>query len=197
MPLSRSNTNQSCSNLAALPEQLEKAQDDAARKPATTSMVKASAQIATSFTDSPQQKALNHFLQVDYKQGHKPKDAQRIWMGIRKLTSQMDTLEKANAKIGRTVSSADYISSARSMSRMIGKLVSILPNKETQHPAFRSELRHHMGKMCEWNPYNKQAWNTAYDHLERSEAIEVQGELYDKRACLGKASGVAIMKYRP
>lgn len=197
MPLSRTNTNQSCSNLHALSQEIDQKQKTNSPPASPSAMTKASSEIAASFADSPEQQALNYFLQVDYKQGYKPNDAQRVWMGMRKLTTQMNTLEKANSEIGRTVSSADYISSARDMAKFIGKLVSTLPARETQHPGFRKELRYHMGKMCEWNPHNKATWSTAYEHLDRSESIQVEGELYDKRACLAKAAGVTLRKYHP
>lgn len=198
MPLTRTNTNQTCADLHALGKATTSDLKNAPEKTTKqSSMALASAEIAASFNGSPAQKSLNRFLQVNYKYGQKPNNIQKTWMSIRILTNQMNTLEKANSEAGLTISSADYISSAREMSRMIERLAYNLPIKETQHPEFRNELKYHLGKMCEWNPFNRNVWVTASDLLQRPETITVNNEIYDKRACLAKASGITLMKYLP
>ena len=164
---------------------------------AAPAVVQTCAKLGRQFNASPSQKALNRYVGVQHGMGKKANTEQSLWINIRKLSAQMDTLNRANGEAGFSTSAMNNYWAAKSMGGMMSKLVDNLPVKETQSEGFREELRYHLGKMCEWGGNNRSTWALAGEFLQRHEAIEVNGEPLTQKDCIQKASLQTVRKYHP
>jgi hypothetical protein len=133
---------------------------------------------------SPAQRSLHTYSILERGQGKPPTSLQGVWLCVRRLGQQMNTLEQLTQSVGKKLSERDCQLAASKLLRYIPDLVELVSQQEVQHPSFRMELTEHLENMIRWDPENHAVWRIAYLHLQDHEHLKVNGQCINRQMCL-------------
>lgn len=133
---------------------------------------------------SPEQASLAYYLGISRQMGKLPTKLQKMWMDLRRITTQMQNIERDAINSGRTLSNDDRMTaSTKGVTLLRSTLAELSKQGKMAHPSFRMELIEHLENIIYWCPTNPSAWILAHKYLLPREKVRLENRSFNKEEC--------------